>query len=91
MTIGTTPEINNERLYTASETAEIVGLSARSVRRLAAKGFFPGVEKMSPMDGSPHRIPGMAIKAFLEKRKQGLNKRAALTFHGLAARSLPEL
>lgn len=60
--------IEPTKMYTVTETAIILGVTDRTIRRWCDKGLFPGWRRKSPIKGSPRLIPGAAIETFIEMR-----------------------
>ncbi len=63
-------EIQENGIYSSTEVALFVGLTARHVVRLADEGHFDGWYRKSPVAGSPRVFPAAVVLAFLEARKK---------------------
>jgi excisionase family DNA binding protein len=57
------------KIYTVKETAERLGVAAKTVNHWLSQNIFPNAYKLNP-DGltSPYRIPEEDIEAFEAKR-----------------------
>lgn len=60
------PDIQPERLYTASEVGKLIGKHSRTVRRYVDRGLFPNCQRLGPQ--GQHFIPGSDILDFLNEQ-----------------------
>ncbi|HEC35368.1 MAG TPA: DNA-binding protein [Anaerolineae bacterium] len=61
----------NGDFLTASQVANMCGVSSRTVRRWVRAGFFPGT-KRGLGKTSPYRIPREAVESFIARRLKEL-------------------
>ena len=67
---GTTTE--DPKLYTVRQTAELLGLQARTIRDYVKAGELVAVDVGAPCAKRPTlRVPAESLRAFLEARQTG--------------------
>jgi excisionase family DNA binding protein len=58
-----------ETTYTATQAAQILGVTDRMVRKLIEKGRFPNAYRVDPFNpNSPYRIPKQDVERFQQAR-----------------------
>ena len=59
-----------EPYLTVVQTANLLGVSIRTIQAWITLGEFPNVHKLNPsLSNSPYRIPRADVEAFLVKRQ----------------------